>query len=163
MMRIVSSKKNAMTDRDKHGHMLKGRHNSPATEFKKGHIPFNIGRKQTEWMSPEGQKRTMPSRFQKGNLPHNTQEPGYVSCVVHRRKGVVAGYDWYINIDWMGNRYNHYNYRKYLWETFNGEPAPKGMVFVAKDGRSDVMPTIENIEAISRAELLRRNDPKKNR
>lgn len=151
-----------MTDRDEKGRMLKGRHNSPATEFKKGHTPFNKGMRQKDWMTEEGQKRSATTRFKNGGLPPTAKEPGHVSCIVHRRKGKAVGYDWYININWKGERYNHYNYRKYLWETFYGEPAEKGMIFVAKDGRSDVMPTIENIEVITRAELLRRNNPKTN-
>lgn len=70
------------------------------------------------------------------------------------------GYDWFINIDRHGNRRPNYNYRKYLWEVFYGEDAPKGMIFVAKNGNQAEKPTIENIEMISRAENMYRNNPK---
>lgn len=129
-------------------------------QFAKGNIPFNKGRPIEEWMPKEMLKKSKKTRFKKGNVPQNARYKGYISCITHRRNGVITGYDWYININFKGDRYNHYNYRKFLWETFYGEEAPKGMVFVAKNGNSAEVPTIDNIEMITRAELLKRNNPR---
>lgn len=142
------------------GRIPKGFHNSPATEFKPGNIPFNKGMKQTEWMPPDSIEKTKATRFKPGGIPPTAKPLGYVSHIIHKRKGVEVGHDWFININWKGERYNHYNYRKYIWECFHGEDAPKGMIFVAKNGDQAEVPTIDNIDMIDRAEHLRRNNPR---
>lgn len=43
---------------------------------KKGDVPFNKGKKQTEYLSPETIERVKKTRFQKGNLPANTYPVG---------------------------------------------------------------------------------------
>lgn len=149
--------------RNNKGQFLKGYHANPKTEFKKGHTPFNKGIRQSKWMNPDSIKHTAKTRFKKGNLPQTAKPLGYVSCCEHKTNGRIRGYDWYINIDWCGNRYHNYNYRKYLWETFYGEEAPKEMIFIAKDGNQKRKPTIENIEMISRAENMYRNNPRYNK
>lgn len=146
--------------RDENGQFVKGSRHSPATEFKKGDTPFNKGLKQEEWLTPDALERTKATRFKKGQLPQSAKPLGHIRRSPHRRHGEIVGYDWFINIDWKGNRAPNYNYRKYLWETFYGEEAPKGMIFVSKDGDQTKRPTIENIEMISRAEHIRRNNPK---
>lgn len=146
--------------RNDKGQFLKGRHNGLATEFKKGDIPFNKGLKQTDWMTEEAIKNTVATRFKKGQLPHNSNPEGTVRRHTHKRYGQVVGYDWFININWKGERSHNYGYRKYLWEVEYQQDAPKGMIFVAKDGDQQKMPTIENVEMISRAENIRRNSPK---
>ena len=146
--------------RNEKGQFVKKFRASPATEFKKGDVPFNKGLKQEEWLTPDALERTKATRFQKGQLPQTTKPLGYIRRTTHHRKGQIVGYDWYINVDWHGNRSPNYNYRKYLWEVFYGEDAPKGMIFVAKDGDQAKEPTIDNIEMISRAEHIRRNNPK---
>lgn len=146
--------------RDKKGQFKKGSRHSPATEFKKGHVPFNKGMKQEEWLSSDAIKRTKATRFKKGQLPQTAKPLGHIRKSPHRRKGQIVGYDWFINIDRHGNRSPNYNYRKYLWESFYGEDAPKGMIFVAKDGDQTKTPTVDNIEMISRAENMMRNNPK---
>jgi hypothetical protein len=42
------------------------------TAFKKGHVPVNKGKKQTEFMTREAIERTKNTRFKKGHLPHNS-------------------------------------------------------------------------------------------
>lgn len=146
--------------RNSQGQFVKKHRSSPATEFKKGQTPFNKGLKQEEWLSPEAIERTKATRFKKGQLPQTAKPMGHIRRSPHRRNGEIVGYDWFININWKGERSPNYNYRKYLWETFYGEPAPKGMIFVAKDGDQAKEPTIENIEMISRAENMCRNNPR---
>lgn len=129
-------------------------------QFVKGSTPFNKGKPMKEWMSKDMIKRTKKTRFRKGNLPQTAKPLGHVSRVVHKRHGQIVGYDWFININWKGERYNHYNYRKYLWETFYGEAAPKGAIFICRDGDQAKKPTIDNIDMITRAELMMMNNPK---
>jgi hypothetical protein len=45
-----------------------------AYRFKKGQLPVNKGKKQIEFMSIEAIKKTVATRFKKGNKPHNTYE-----------------------------------------------------------------------------------------
>ena len=146
--------------RNNKGQFKKGARHSPATEFKKGDIPFNKGVRQIEWMPPESIERTKATRFKPGCIPPNAKPLGYISHLVHKRNGLIVGHDWFINVNWKGERRNHYNYRKYIWERFYEEDAPKGMIFVAKNGNQSEVPTIENIEMINRAEHLRRNNPR---
>lgn len=111
-------------------------------------------------MTEEAIERTVATRFQKGQLPHNTMPKGYVRCHAHRRNGQIVGYDWFININWKGERYHDYSYRKYLWEVENQQDAPKGMIFVAKNGDQKEYPTIENVEMITRSQNIQRNNPR---
>lgn len=146
--------------RNEKGQFIKKRRASPATEFKKGDIPFNKGLKQEKWLTPDAIERTKATRFKKGIVPKSAKPLGHIHRSPHRRNGEIVGYDWFINIDRHGNRHHNYNYRKYLWETYYEEDAPEGMIFVAKDGDQTKEPTIENIEMISRAENMCRNNPK---
>lgn len=146
--------------RNSKGQFGKGTRHSPATEFKKGDIPFNKGLKQIEWMPPESIERTKATRFKPGEIPPNAKPLGYISHLVHKRNGEITSHDWFINVNWRGERRNHYNYRKYLWEKFYCQDAPDGMIFVSKNGDQSEVPTIENIEMIDRAEHMRRNNPR---
>lgn len=130
-------------------------------QFVKGIIPHNVGKHPFEYMPKEKYDKMMKTKFPKGNLPHATLPEGTVTRCLHRRKGVVVGYDWFINIDWRGNRKNHYNYRRYLWEVENQTDAPTGAIFTALDGNFNKKPTIENVEMIDRAELVKRNTRRK--
>lgn len=60
-------------------------HGSRKTCFKKGNKVFNKGMKQHEYMSPEAIEKSKPTRFAKGNLPHNHKPIGYEI----NRKGYV--------------------------------------------------------------------------
>lgn len=46
--------------------------------LKKGH-GWNKGMRQSEYMDEDSIRRTMPTRFKKGELPHNTRETGDIS------------------------------------------------------------------------------------
>lgn len=56
------------------GRLVKGstRKEGIRHQYKKGHIPTNKGKKQIEYMTPEGIEKTKATRFQKGQLPTNT-------------------------------------------------------------------------------------------
>ena len=59
------------------GRIGKGERIGIGTEFKKGLIPLNKGKKQTDFMSEEGIKKTIATRFKKGASPHNTVAIGF--------------------------------------------------------------------------------------
>jgi hypothetical protein len=47
------------------------------TQFKKGNVAFNKGKKREEFMTPEGMAAVEKTQFKKGRKPHNTQGPDY--------------------------------------------------------------------------------------
>lgn len=143
------------------------------TQYKKGDTPFNKGVPIDEWMSEESQKKCSKTHIQHQEtassplskeegryLPYNTLRKGTVvkrstTHKVGKNKGKIET-QYYINIDWHGNRKPNNLYKKFLWELYNQMDLPKGYVVVTKDGDPDNL-VIENLEIISRAELLRRN------
>ena len=143
------------------------------TQFLKGHKTFNKGVPQDRWMSKESQEKcsktyiqnqpTAASPLSKEEgiyLPHNTLRKGMVvkrstTKRTGKNKGKVET-NYFINIDWRGNRKPNNLYKKYLWELHNQMDLPKGYVVTTIDGDPDNL-VIENLEIISRAELLRRN------
>lgn len=135
----------------------KGIRHSPATEFKKGNEPFNRGLHPLEYMSAESYEKCRKTQFEKGNIPPQTNPKGTVTSCKHLDKKGRVHYDWYINIDWKGNRKQHNNYRRYLWEVEHQQDAPNGSIFTTYSGDDSKKPTIEDIEIIDRAELARRN------
>lgn len=143
------------------------------TQFRKGHKTFNKGVPQKEWMSKESQEKCSKTHIQYQEntasplskeegiyLPHNTLRKGMVvkrstTKRTGKNKGKVET-NYFINIDWHGNRKPNNLYKKYLWELYNQMDLPKGYVVTTIDGDPDNL-VIENLEIISRAELLRRN------
>ncbi len=111
--------------------------------IKKGSISFNKGKKQTEYMSKEAIARSIPFRFQKQHLPHNVKYDGYE----HLTK------DGYIEVRVALRKYvlKH----KLIWEAANGKIPPKHCIWY-KDGNKQNV-TLDNLEMISQAENLRRN------
>ncbi len=111
--------------------------------FKKGSISANKGKKQSEYMSPEAIARSIPFRFQKQHLPHNAKynghehltKDGYIEVRVALRKYVLK--------------------HKLIWEAANGKMPPKHCIWY-KDGNKQNV-TLDNLEMISQAENLRRN------
>lgn len=143
-------------------------------QFKKGQKAFNKGIPQSEYMTAEGIKKCSKTHIQHQEtaasnlmkeegrfLPYNTLRKGTVvkRSTTHTRgknKGKTET-QYYINIDWHGNRKPNNLYKKYLWELYNQQDLPKGYVVTTIDGDPDNL-VIENLELISRAELLRRNN-----
>lgn len=139
------------------------------TSFKKGDVPFNKGKPRSEWMSEEAREKCSKTHIQyqeniaspmakeEGRyLPHNTNQKGTVTLRQHvHKKGKAKGkieYEYYINIDWHGNRKPNNLYRRYIWEYYHQQDIPKGMVVYAIDGNSANV-SIDNLKLISRAEL----------
>lgn len=120
----------------------KGVRNSPNTEFQKGHIPFNKGKKQVDYMSPESIKRTAKTRFKKGFTPHNTRRIGDERL---DRDGYL-----YVKVS-EGLRPSRRNWKmkhRLIYETHNGE-IPEGYVVIFLDQNKNNY-DIDNLYACSR-------------
>lgn len=117
---------------------MKGVRRSPATEFKKGHVPINKG---TKGMFP-GQGGA--TRYKKGHVPHNYRPVGSERCN-------VDGY-WEVKVaDPKTWKLKHV----LLWEEVNG-PVPKGHCVVFLDGDKNNL-SLDNLALISKATNARRN------
>ena len=142
------------------------------TSFKKGNVPYNKGIPQCEWISEEGRKNCSKTHIQYQDcksplseiegryLPHNTNQKGTVTLRKHTHtKGKAKGkveYEYFINIDWHGNRKPNNLYRRYIWEYYHQQDIPKGMVVYAIDGNPANV-SIDNLKLITRADLARIN------
>jgi hypothetical protein len=97
--------------------------------IKKGHVPLNKGKKQTEYMSAEAIAKTADTRFKKGNINHNSLHDGAIT--IRQRKDRNEQPHKYIRISkgiWK-------ELQIYNWEKKNG-PVPKGHVLACKDGNT---------------------------
>ncbi|WP_447896010.1 HNH endonuclease signature motif containing protein [Vreelandella sp. GE22] len=110
--------------------------------FKKGHATWNKGKP----FSPPGSEK---GRFKKGNRPHTWQPIGTERVTKDgylQRKMTDTGYP---PADWVP--VSHIE-----WERHNGQPVPKGHAVVFRDANTRNFAK-DNLELITRAELMRRN------
>ena len=123
---------------------------SKVGQFRKGHKPFNAGRKQEDYMSAEGVANSSRTRFRKGECrqdnPKN-RKPGY-ECL-RTEKG--RSYWWIKPHDGRRMMPKH----RYIWEQAHG-PIPKGMNIQFKDGDTTNC-VLDNLYLISRAAQVRKN------
>lgn len=118
------------------------------SRIKKGSVPPNKGRKQSEYMSPEAIRKTEGTRFKKGNLPHNCYHEVGKTVIRQRTKETYM----YICVRLGKWRMLH----NVNWEKVNG-PIPKGHCLWCRDGDTlNCDPS--NWELITRKENLRRNN-----
>ncbi|WP_445458407.1 HNH endonuclease signature motif containing protein [Flavobacterium sp. HNIBRBA15423] len=116
---------------------------------KKGDIPANKGKKQTEYMTPEAIEKTKKTRFKKGNIPFNTNPEG---------DGAIVS-----RVDSNGRSYKYIRislgvwelYHRYLWEKEYGR-VPENHIIVFKDKNTENT-TLENLELITMTENMYRN------
>lgn len=117
--------------------------------YPKGHIPFNKGKKQIDYLTPEQIAQSAHTRFKSGHLPHNHKDSG---------DGTVS-----IRVDKRGIPYYHirvalgrWDYlHRYLWELHRNKIEP-GEVVVFRDGNT-MSCTLSNLEKITMAENAIRN------
>lgn len=120
---------------------------------KKRDVPFNKGKKQTEYMSPEMIAVTARTRFKKGIVPANTNKEGNGAIVI--RKDTNGRSYKYIRIEkgiWK-------LYHRLIWEQVNGE-IPENHIVAFKDD-NPLNTSIENLELITMAENMLRNSKHK--
>ena len=116
--------------------------------IKKGVIPHNKGKKQSDYMSKESIAKSQATRFKKGRKPHNTKEKGDIVSI---KDSYNSTYYKYIKI----KDNNWVLYHRYLWEQVNGK-IPDNLILVFKDKNTDNV-VIHNLELITRSESMLRN------
>ena len=119
---------------------------SVACRFKKGREPFNKGKREHEFRSPDAIARCARTQFKAGHRPHNTRPVGY-ECF--RRLG-DTGYVYIKVSDDLPMVLKH----RYVWEQAHG-PIPEGCNIVFRDGNTRNC-DLSNLELISREEHARR-------
>lgn len=112
-----------------------------ASRFHANQTPWNKGKK--GWCG-EGCERT---QFKKGQIPKNWKPLGF-------ERINTQGYLERKVRDLHGGK-NYRSVHLILWESVNG-PLPSGHAVVFKDGNKQNI-TLDNLELVSRAELMRRN------
>lgn len=110
-----------------------------STRFKKGSVPANKGKK----LSPEKYQKMSSNFFKKGGKPHNTKPIGY--------KRVTK--DGYLQVKIADKKFEMLHVLE--WEKHNG-PIPPGYAVCFKDKNKQNI-SIENLELVSRQELMDRN------
>lgn len=119
------------------------------SHFQKGNISPTSGKNISEFMSAETIAKFKANQFKKNSIPHNALDVGEERIVTHKKTKKS-----YYMIKLEGERKLIYKHT-HVWETTNGK-VPKGFVVVFKD--SDTFNcVIDNLECISRAELMSRN------
>lgn len=114
--------------------------------FKKGLIPHNKGRKMKEYMSDEGLEKIKKSQFKKGDSHTGDKHVTWGGGIQKMTKDCVHL--------WDGTN-KRVRRPKKNYEDVYGK-VPEGFVIFHIDGNKD-NDHYSNLEAISRAELLKRN------
>lgn len=122
--------------------MARPDHPGRASQFKKGNVSANKGKKQSEYMTSEAIERTKATRFKKGQLPHNAREVGFER----------VDKDGYIYVKVPGARKLVLKHR-HVWEQAHGA-IPAGHNVQFRDGNRHNC-NLENLYLISRTEQLR--------
>jgi hypothetical protein len=118
--------------------------------FKPGLIPFNKGKKITEFMTPEAIENSKVHRFKKGHIPGNALPDGTEVTRPYKKTGRI-----YTMIKVPGiNKLLPKNI--HVWETHHKKKLPPKHNIVFVDGNTQNF-AIENLECISHAELMSRN------
>jgi hypothetical protein len=120
------------------------------SRIKKGHVPLNKGKKQSEYMSAEAIARTAATRFKKGQKSHTELYDGAIQ-IRHDHP------------DRKGRRYKWIRISKGKWKmlhVYNWEqklgPVPAGKI-VAFKTKDTMNCELDNLELITREENMKRN------
>ena len=99
--------------------------------FEKGHVSFNKGKKQSEYMSAEAIAKTVPTRFKTGHVPHNGRVPvGEIRLRKSSQKRPNAKSYYWQKVE-QPNKWRLYHV--IIWENHNG-PVPDGCMVTFADG-----------------------------
>lgn len=121
--------------------------------YRKGAIPMNKGKKQSEYMSAEAIENSKSFRFKKGNIPHNSIGKKDGDIVVRHQNKKINNPKPYKYIRLALGKW--YPLHQKIWQDENGK-VPEGMCIWFKDGDT-LNCTIDNLELITRAEIMSRN------
>lgn len=132
------------------GRIMKGQRVGKGTEFRKGLVPFNKGKKQVEFMTAESIERTKATRFRKGNIPQNWKpigseritKDGYIEVKVR-------------DADENAKNKNYELKHRVVWEQHNGQ-IPEGMIVGFTDG-DKMNCSIDNLVLRTQKENMLRN------
>lgn len=113
--------------------------------FRKGHIPANKGKRQTEFMTPEQIERSAVARFRKGHVPANHKPVGY--------ERVNA--DGYVEVK-VSEPDRFMLKHRLVWEQAYGS-IPKGYNVQFKDGNRRNL-SLDNLYIISRSDQLKKEN-----
>jgi hypothetical protein len=112
--------------------------------FQKNHIPFNKGKKETEYLSQDAISKMRETGFKKNHIPKNAKSVGYEAI---NAKG-------YMEIKVIGERKlilkHHYIYQNHFGKI------PKGNIVIFKD-KNIFNFDIDNLECITKKENVKRN------
>lgn len=112
--------------------------------YTKGSVPANKGKKQSEFMTPEGITNSAKTRFKKSHNPHNHKPVG------HTRVD-KDGYTYIKVAEPNVFKLKH----RVLWEEAHG-PIPRGSIIQFVNGdKSDIR--LENLQIISREKQIGQN------
>jgi hypothetical protein len=112
--------------------------------YKPGRVPENKGKKWAEFMSPDGQLKSLRTCYKKGNIPHNHRPVGSERITK----------DGYIEV--KTNEPNVFELKhRVVWEQHHGT-IPKGSNIQFKDGNGQNC-DIDNLYIISRNHQIRNN------
>lgn len=119
-------------------------HKSNAGGFKKGHQPWNKGRKLSDNL-----KQRITHKFQKGHTPANTVPVGTITYRPNANKGRGEYY-----IKTAHRQYQQYH--RWLWEQVYGPIAARHIIYFKDGNHCNV--TISNLGMMSQADNARRNN-----
>ena len=108
------------------------------SQFKKGHVPFNKGKKFVAG------GRSAETQFKKGNKAANCKEVGSL----YKRDGY-----WYIKIKDGCQNKNWMLYHHYIWEKENHQKVPEGHKVIFLDQNTDNLEP-SNLKLVTYAEAL---------
>lgn len=112
------------------------------------HKAMKLGLKTKVKRDPRTTSERKPKNgFKPGNMPVSARKDGEVYCRMEGGKRV-----WFCK---PAGRRKEVKLHRYTWERANG-PVPKGRVLTFKNGNPDDC-KLENLECITRGELVRRN------
>lgn len=130
------------------GRLVKGyAHRGIAHRFSKGHVPANKGSRRPGWSAG----RMRETQFKKGHFPANRDPDFYVIGAL--RVNADGYIDMRISFDKGAHGWKPLH--RILWEDAHG-PIPKGHALCFRD-RDPLNVCLENLELLTRAELMTRN------
>lgn len=114
-----------------------------STFIKKGDKPWNKG------INHPASGRSAQTQFKKGRKPKNWMPIG-------SERVTEDGYLWRKMTDTGVTKKDFVQVHRLVWAEHTGKPIPKGHAIIFKDGNKRNL-DISNLEALSRADLMRRN------